>query len=258
MHTGTVEPHLLPPGPTTQVSRSSVWSCISVVTHPLQRSCVQLCLLPSLPTSKPGQGQSPLGALADTHCIALGISKAAGSDPPRHNSRPSHMFPTTLSATDAGTLREWCCGHEASHEAFTFLLSAQRARVTHPQLPGAQGTLCWGGDTSHTNKKAQGTASSGIITCNKSKPLSVFSLYKQLPEEETLEESTMTHREPREASPTGAPQPGSYTATGLSPRGKRWHFAPRGRRRAGRRRATHARWILSHTEISYQESAAGS
>lgn len=68
----------------------------------------------------------------------------------------------------------------------------------------------------------------------------------------------MTHREPREASPMGAPQPSSYTATGLSPRGKTWHFAPRGRSRAGRRRATRARWILSHTEISYQESATGS
>lgn len=154
MHTGTVEPHLLPPGPTTQVSRSSVWSCISVVTHPLQRSCVQLCLLPSLPTSEPGQGESPLGALTDAHCVTLGISKAAGSDPPRPNSHPSHVFPTTLSAIDAGTLREWCCGHKASHEAFTLQLSAQRACVTHPQLPGAQRTLCWGRHQPHKQEGA--------------------------------------------------------------------------------------------------------
>lgn len=58
---------------------------------------LQLCLLPSLPTLEPGQGESPRGALADAHSVASGISEAAGPNLPTPNSTPGHVFPTTPS-----------------------------------------------------------------------------------------------------------------------------------------------------------------
>lgn len=138
--------------------------------HPPAAEKLRAALLPPVPAlSEPGQGESPLGALAVARSITSGISKAAEHDPPRPKSRPSHVFPTTLRAIDAVSLRERCCGHVASCKAVTLLLSPRGAPCDSPAPPGAQGAQC-GGHTSPTNRKVQGTVSSGISLVLRAKP----------------------------------------------------------------------------------------
>lgn len=127
----------------------------------------------ALPTSEPGQGESLLGALTDAHCITLGILEGSWTRPSHTQQPPQPRVPYNI----AGSLGERSCGHIASRKAFTLLLLPRELRVTHPHLPGAQGTQRWGTHQSHKQEGAR-NCKQWHITCNKSKPTSVFSPHK--------------------------------------------------------------------------------